>query len=115
MSEYTVDSHFEGKEPITQRLYEHLLARLREFGTVTEAPKKTSIHLDHRSGFAGVTTRKSAVHLNFRTDYRIEHPHITKMEQHSAHRFMHTVKLEKEADLDDELLKWLRDAYELAG
>jgi hypothetical protein len=110
----TVDSHFDGKEPQVRAIYDRLVARLREFGTVSEAPKQTSIHLDNASGFAGVYTRKSYILLNFRTDYKIEHPRITKVEQHSARRFMHTVRLEWESDVDAELLSWLKDAYKIA-
>jgi hypothetical protein len=88
---------------------------LREFGEVKEAPKQTSIHLENASGFAGVYTRKSYILLHFRTDYKIDHPRITKCEQLSARRFKHTVKLEGESDVDAQLLNWLKDAYKIAG
>jgi hypothetical protein len=32
----------------------------------------------------------------------------------TARRFEHTVKLERESDIDDQLLKWLKDAYDLS-
>jgi hypothetical protein len=111
----SIDSHFQGKEPQVRAIYDCLLSRLREIGPVSEAPKQTSIHLDRASGFAGINTRKSYLLLNFRTSYPVENPRITKLEQHSARRFMHTVKLEHESDVDDELMGWLRDAYEIAG
>lgn len=111
----SVKPHFDGKEPQVRAVYDRLLAALRAVGPVKESPKSTSIHLDNAYGFAGVNTRKNYLLLNFRTDYRIENPRVTKVEQHSARRFMHTVRLEKEADIDVELLKWLKDAYQLAG
>jgi len=111
----SVDRHFVGKEPNVRVVYDRLLAGLRKFGPVKESPKQTSIHLDNASGFAGVNTRKSYLLLNFRTDYKVESSRITKIEQHSARRWMHTVRLESESDVDAELLKWLRDAYSLAG
>lgn len=111
----TVEGHFEGKQSNVKATYDRLLTALREFGPVHEAPKKGSIHLDNTSGFAGVSTRKNYFLLHFRTDYKIEHPRITKIEQHSARRFMHTVQLRAEVEIDAELLEWLKDAYELAG
>ena len=112
---FTVADHFEGKEPVVQAIYDRLLKSLRQFGEVYEAPKKTSIHLDRASGFAGVYPRQKYLNLNFRTRRKIEHPRIRKVEQLSAHRFMHTVRLESEDDVDEHLLAWLIEAYELAG
>ena len=112
---FTVADHFEGKEAVVKQIYDHLLKALRQYGAVHEAPKQTSIHLDNANGFAGVYTRKNYILLNFRTDYPIDDPRITKREQHSARRFMHTVKLSQESDVDAQLLKWLEDAYKLAG
>ena len=112
---FTVASHFDGKQTEVKQIYDHLLNALRQLGEVHEAPKQTSIHLDNASGFAGVYTRKSYILLNFRTDYPIEDARITKLEKHSARRFMHTVKLTQESDIDTQLLKWLEDAYKLAG
>jgi hypothetical protein len=111
----SIQTHFQDKESQVRAIYNCLISRLREFGPVSESPRQTSIHLDRMSGFAGVNTRKSYLLLNFRTDYKVENPRIIKLERHSARRFMHTVKLQSEADVDDELLGWLRDAYEIAG
>ena len=111
----SVANHFEGKQPIVKQIYDCLLQDLRQFGKVHEAPKQTSIHLDNATGFAGVYTRKDYILLHFRTDYPIDDPRITKREQHSARRFMHTVKLTQVADIDAQLLKWLEDAYKIAA
>jgi len=111
----SVVNHFEGKQPIVRQIYDRLLEALRQFGEVREAPKQTSIHLDNASGFAGVYTRKDYILLHFRTDYPIDDSRITKREQLSARRFMHTVKLTQPSDIDAQLLKWLEDAYKLAA
>lgn len=113
--DYTIASHFEGKEPVAAEIYARLLESLRRFGQVVESPKKTSIHLDNRHGFAGVNTRKNYILLNFRTSARIDSARIEKIEQHSANRFMHTVKLQSPDDIDAELLGWLKAAYDLSG
>jgi Domain of unknown function (DUF5655) len=110
----TVDSHFVGKNPELKAAYDRLLAELRKFGPVNEAAKQTSIHLEKNSGFAGVHPRKNSFNLEFRTDYKIDDPRITRQQQLSARRFEHTVKVEQESDVDARLLKWLKDAYELS-
>jgi hypothetical protein len=110
----SVDHLFEGKAPELRTTFDHLIDQLRQFGEIKVAPKQTSIHLEKNSGFAGVHPRKTYFNLEFRTDYKIDEPRITRVQQLSARRFEHTVKLEKRSDVDEQLLKWLKDAYELS-
>jgi hypothetical protein len=110
----SADNLFEGKEPQVKAVYECLIKALQSLGPVKVSPRQTSIHLEKNSGFAGVHPRKSYFNLEFRTDYKIDDPRISKHQQLSARRFEHTVKLEKESDVDDQLLKWLKDAYALS-
>ncbi|MGZ3617616.1 MAG: DUF5655 domain-containing protein [Ktedonobacteraceae bacterium] len=104
---------FAGKDEIVQAIYTRLLQALHTFGPVQEEPKKTSIHLVHSTGFAGVHPRKSYLYLNLRTDSPIGNPRITKTEQVSKNRFHNELKLTSPDEIDEELLGWLRDAYEL--
>lgn len=110
----SVDHLFEGKVPELRTTFDCLIDQLRQFGEIKVAPKQTSIHLEKNSGFAGVHPRKTYVNLEFRTDYKIDDPRITRVQQLSARRFEHTVKLERESDVDEQLLTWLKDAYELS-
>jgi hypothetical protein len=112
---YIVADHFRDKEPVVSEIYARLLHELRQFGEVTESAKKTSIHLDNQNGFAGVYTLKSAINLHFRSDAKIDSPRIIRIEQLSARRFMHPIKLQNVVEIDAELLGWLKSAYELAG
>ena len=111
---FTVSSHFEGKNAVTKKIYERLLKAVEKFGPVTEDPKKTSIHLVNKTAFAGIATRNSAVVLTIKSDRALSNPRIHKSEQTSAHRFHHEVKLTSVADVDSELLGWLKDAYGLS-
>jgi hypothetical protein len=110
----TVDDLFQGKSPELKVAYQRLVDELRTFGVLKEAAKKTPIHLEKNTGFAGVHPLKSAFNLEFRTDYPIDDPRIRRTQQLSARRYEHTVKIERESDIDEQLLKWLKDAYELA-
>jgi hypothetical protein len=111
---FTVESHFVGKE-VPRKIYERLLKTSRKFGPVVEDPKKTSIHLNHRTAFAGIATRKSAIILTIKSDRRLSSPRIHKSEQTSASRFHHEVRLTSPADVDAELTRWLKAAYELSS
>src|SRR3954468_12475874 len=113
-AQISIDNVFEGKEPQVKAIYERLVNALKVFGAVKEAPKQTSIHLEKNSGFAGVHPRKSYINLEFRTDYKIDDLRIVRHQQLSARRFEHTVKLDDENAIDEQLLKWLKDAYDLS-
>ncbi len=104
---------FTGKDDVVRSIYDRLLEVLHTIGRFQEEPKKTSIHLVHTVGFAGVHPRKSFLLLNMRTDHPIESQRITKTEQVSNNRFHNEVKLASLSDVDEALLGWLKDAYQL--
>jgi len=112
---FLVKSHFEGKEPVVRQIYDALLKHSRKFGTVIEEPKKTSIHLVHKSAFAGVATRRSALILTLKSDHDLDSPRIHKSEQASARRFHHEVKLTSLNEVDAELIRWLKEGYDVSG
>jgi hypothetical protein len=112
---FTVDSHFDRKEDVVRQIYKELLKNVGQFGHVVEEPKKTSIHLTNRTAFAGVATRKAAINLTIKSDRRLSSPRIHKSEQVSAYRFHHEVKLTSPADLDAELIGWLKAGYEMSS
>ena len=112
---FTVKNHFEGKDPVVRKIYDQLLKKAHQFGPVVEDPKKTSIHLNNVTAFAGVATRKNAIVLTIKSDRDLGSPRIHKSEQTSARRFHHEVKLTAPSDVDAELIGWLKDAYALSG
>jgi hypothetical protein len=111
---YSVNGHFVNKDPSVRALYDQLLSILKTFGPVTEDPKKTSIHLNRKSALAGVETRKDGLLLNIKSDHQIKSPRIEKVEQISAKRFHHKVRIFSPKDLNEELQDWLKEAYLLS-
>lgn len=111
---FTIKSHFAGKDPVVQEIYERLLTAAGRFGPVQQEAKKTSIHLVRKTAFAGVATRKTAVVLTLKSDRPLSSPRIHKSEQTSARRFHHEVKLTQPAEVDADLVQWLKAAYALS-
>ena len=111
---FSVNDHFRDKGESLRTLYDRLIAVAREFGPVKESAKKTSIHLDNRSAFAGVQVRKNYLLLNLKSDRQLKSKRIHKSEELSAKRFHHELKIESLAEIDAELKGWLREAYELS-
>jgi Domain of unknown function (DUF5655) len=106
---------FVGGDPEVLATYDRLLAVLRELGPFTEEPKKTSVHLVRATGFAGVHPRKRSLILNLRTDRPLESARIARVEQVSKNRYHNEIKLERPADVDADLVGWLREAYLLGA
>jgi hypothetical protein len=112
---HTLNEHFENRAPEVKATYQAILKAAQKFGPVKEEAKKTSIHLVRKSAFAGVATRKTALILTLKSDSDIASKRIAKREQASAHRWHLEVKLETPAQVDREILTWLKKAYELAA
>jgi len=111
--EYTELDHIKGKDPVVGEIYEKLLSAMHKFGPIRIEPKKTSIHLANRFGFAGVYTRSNYINLEVHLNYKIKSKRVSKVEQASANRYHHTIKLASSKEVDKELLQWLKEAYDL--
>lgn len=111
---HTVEEHLAGKAPVVRAIYERLIDAVRAFGPLHEEPKKTSIHLNHRTAFAGIATQQQALLLTIRAASPIESPRVRANERVSAKRVHALVKLERPEDVDAELVGWLRAGYDLS-
>jgi len=111
----SVETHFEGRSPAVRQIYDRLLAVAATFGPVDEDPKKTSIHLNRKTAFAGVATHKDCLILTLKSAHDIQSTRVSKHEQASAHRWHLEVKLKDPGEVDPELVGWLKGGYELSG
>ena len=101
--------------PESQRLYEQLLVALKPLGLFGIEEKKTCIHLVRGSAFAGVHFRKRHLLITVKAAGPIANTRIAKSEQVSKNRWHHDLKLTDGAEIDAELIAWLRASYELAA
>ena len=110
---YSEMDHLRNKDAIVTKIYQRLIKELQKFGALKIEPKKTSIHLGNRFGFAGVYTRSNYINLEVHLNRKLSSERVNKVEQASANRFHHTIKLTSEKEIDKELIGWLKEAYEL--
>ncbi len=110
-----VDAFLEGRAPLVAEIYDALVKGAKKFGPVTEDPKKTSIHLVRRTAFAGFNPTKSTVSITIRLTHDIDSPRIAKHEQASANRWHLDLKIASAAEVDAQLIAWLREAYDLSA
>src|ERR1700755_3098210 len=102
--EYTELDHLGDKSPSVNAMYKKLIKELQKFGQLKIEPKKTSIHLGNRFGFAGVYTRKDYINLEVHLNHKLVNNRVSKVEQASPNRYHHTVKLTSPKEVDKELL-----------
>lgn len=112
---HSVNEHFDGRAPIVREIYDTIVAAASEFGPVGQDPKKTSIHLNRKTAFAGIQTRRNFLILTIKATDDIPSPRITKREQNSPNRWHHEIEIRSLDEIDNEILGWLRDGYELSG
>jgi hypothetical protein len=110
----TVRQHFVGRNPIVRAIYDRIVSAAEAFGPIQQDPKNTSIHLNRRSAFAGIATRKDALILTLKSATDIRSPRIIKREQASANRWHLEIRVEDPEQVDQELTSWLKNAFELA-
>jgi hypothetical protein len=108
-------AHFTGCEPAIRQIYELIVERSRAFGSVSEEPKKTSIHLVNRSAFAGVQTRKKHLILTLKSATEIPSSRFFKKLHTSANRWYLETKLDSPEMVDGELIGWLKAAHKISG
>jgi hypothetical protein len=102
---------FEGKSQAVRDLYGLLVAELNKFGPVQEIKKAISISLENGRPFASVLIRNRSLKLVLRTEHRITNQRILSIDRVANKSFDHTVLLDSKDDINDELKKWLGEAY----
>ena len=110
-----VEPLFANKEPAVRATYDKVLSSLAKVGPVKVEPKKTSIHLVRNTSFAGAHPKKAWLDLTIRTDKPIKSARVRAQEQVSKNRWHQDVRLTSAADVDAEVVNWLKSAYALAA
>lgn len=112
---FTVAQHFADRPETLKATYEAILSAARKFGPVVEDPKKTSIHLNRRTAFAGIAIRRASLIVTVKSSSDIGSDRVRKRERASANRWHLEIALSTPAEVDREVRGWLKSAYELAG
>jgi hypothetical protein len=101
------------KSPASQSTYSKLIAEIVRLGPFEVEEKKTSLHLTHGRAFAGVHPRATGIVLNLVLDAPLKNARVHKCEQVSANRHHVEFKLTDPADIDAQLIGWMKKAYSL--
>lgn len=111
-----VAAQYSGKKAHLKPVYDRLVGEIATFGPEAElAPKKTYVSLRRKKQFALIqpsTATRVDVGINLG-----DAPATGRLEASGSFNAMvsHRVRLEDESDVDDELMGWLKAAYDRAG
>lgn len=110
-----VTAQYKGKESLVP-IYEKLLSVVKQFGKdVTVTPKKTSVSIIRKKQFALIKpATKTRIDLGLKIK---DKPTTDRLENSGPFGTMctHRVKLSEANEIDQELIDWLKEAYEKAN
>lgn len=111
---FTLDEFFRRKDSGNRKLYRAFLRFVRKCGPVRVNINKTRISFQARVRFAGVPrVTKDGLIGGFWLKRRIESPRFTHVEFLPPNNYIYQFRINREEDLDAEVLCWLREAYKI--
>ena len=115
MQSIETDFFFAGKTH-EAALYAAFAKRVEELGRIEIRVKKTQISLVNKRTFACVSMRrKGALIITFGLPHCIASDRIWQAAEPYPNRWTHHVVVERQEEIDDELMEWMEAAYLFAG
>jgi len=119
----TLDEYFAAADPLSRELFEAVRALIEPLGEIEMRPTKSQVAFARRLAFAwtwmpGQYLRgRGLAPLVLTLDLPRRDPsqRFKQIVEPRPGRFTHHLELYSTKDLDDEVLRWLREAWEHAG
>lgn len=109
--EQLISSHYAGKNAALRPIYDDVVARVTSFGTDIELdPKKTYVSLRRRKQFGQVGPAAGQLEICVNLPGKEPTDRLKQISGMATHR----VRISDGSSIDDELIGWLREAYERA-
>src|SRR5215469_14311343 len=110
-SRITLREHLAGKTPRAVSLFREFAELVKRCGRVRVVPEKTRIAFQVRMSFAAVSLRRDRIVGHVVLARRLENTRFTKVETISHRNHVHYFCFTSRAQMDKEVLSWLREAY----
>lgn len=109
-----VKAQYAGKKAGLFAIYELLVAAVQRFGyDVTLAPRKTYVGLVHNKVFGVIKpSTTTCIDLGLKLKYKEGKDRLVEAPGFGSGLITHKVALARVEDVDDELIAWMRQAYE---
>lgn len=111
---YDPELLFLGKSEHVRKLCDTLIDRVREFGEIDVYSGKWNLTVRRLSTFLSIMIEKNHLTLVFISAEPIDEFPVYSSYHHTASRYHHAVKIESVDEIDGQLMRWLKQAWELA-
>jgi Domain of unknown function (DUF5655) len=101
-----IATHFEGRPPWMRTAFDSIAGKMGKAIRIDGVAK--GIHFASRSTFAGITTTKEKLRVEFLLDRVVKSPRVFKTERLGPTRIAHHVELLDAGGADAELIAWLK-------
>ena len=109
--QFRVEQLLDGKPQEVVELYDRLSELIMRCGEVVVAPTKTRVLFKVRTVFATVAVTKNRLDLVFVLGRRLKNRRIKKAQEENP-GIVHFLRIENADDLDDNLARWLQEAFD---
>ena len=112
---FTLEDLVARSDPAALELARAYVSILRALGDVQVIPQKTRLVCVARVRFAGLSPRKHVFLASFALRRWLDSPRIVKTADYGPGWRAHFILVQSEADLDEELVVWLRESHDVVG
>ena len=112
---YDPELQFIGKSQKARDLYSLIIEKVQTFGEIDINPQKWDISIRRLTTFMSVMIEKDHLTLIFLSNRPIDDFPVFQSYHHSTYRWSNAVKIENPEEIDEQLIGWLKEAYDLAG
>lgn len=112
--QYDLDAFFIGKTENARKLFDTLLERVQPFGEVDLHVGKYHLTLRHLSTFSSIMVEKDHLTIVFISQEPIDEFPVHKNHPSGPNKYANVIKVEEVDEIDNQLIRWLQEAYEMA-
>lgn len=107
---------FVNRDMIVRQMYDRLVALMERFADVDADPdpKTETVIFRGTAPFMAIKPLQSTLRLSVMSAQPIESPRIRKCSRSAPGRFNNQIDVASPYELDDEILAWIRTAYDLS-
>jgi hypothetical protein len=99
------------KSPAVKKIYDCLLAEVTKLSHTQVSVVQNAVIIASNSTFLALKPKKDCMDIEFLLERAVDEFPIHKCVKVSKNRFAHFVRLERASEIDDQLIRWIHDAY----
>ena len=105
--------HFATADPGLRETFDTVVRAVRELGPVDVLPERTRIALHARMSFAAFTVRRHRLDGHVILARELYSPRFLRIEVYSPGNVLHAFRLSAVSDVDEDVRRWLAEAYDV--